>query len=85
MPRPAAQIYIHDRTQVEAAAALGCSRSRLSYLHRESLEMLNDSFRWKDPDGEDAAAPTRRGADRAVRPSYRIPGRHSPDGITHRT
>jgi RNA polymerase sigma factor for flagellar operon FliA len=42
------QIYLHDQTQAEAAAALGCSKSRLSYLHKESLEMLNDAFRWKN-------------------------------------
>jgi RNA polymerase sigma factor (sigma-70 family) len=41
------QIYIHDRNQAAAADAMNCSRSRLSYLHRESLEMLNDSYRWK--------------------------------------
>src|SRR4051794_21101997 len=38
------QIYIHDRNQAAAADAMNCSRSRLSYLHRESLEMLNDSY-----------------------------------------
>ena len=32
----------------EAAASLGCSKSRLSYLHKESIELLNDSDRWKN-------------------------------------
>jgi RNA polymerase sigma factor (sigma-70 family) len=57
------QIYLNDRSQAEAADAMGCSRSRLSYLHRESLEMLNDSYRWKyrfeeEVDGPGQASPT---------------------------
>jgi RNA polymerase sigma factor (sigma-70 family) len=48
------QIYLHDRTQAEAANAIGCSRSRLSHLHKESLAMLNDSYRWKFPSDVDS-------------------------------
>ena len=38
------QIYIHDRTQGEAADHVGCSKSRLSYLHKESLDLLKDAW-----------------------------------------
>ncbi len=38
------QIYIHDRSQGEAAAQVGCSKSRLSYLHKESIELLKDAW-----------------------------------------
>jgi RNA polymerase sigma factor (sigma-70 family) len=38
------QIYLHGQTQGEAAEVLGCSQSRLSYLHREALAMLNGSW-----------------------------------------
>lgn len=38
------QIYIHDRTQGEAADRVGCSKSRLSYLHKESLDLLKDAW-----------------------------------------
>jgi RNA polymerase sigma factor (sigma-70 family) len=38
------QIYLHDKTQSEAARIIGCSKSRLSYLHKESLERLNEAW-----------------------------------------
>lgn len=38
------QIYIHDRSQGEAAAHVGCSKSRLSYLHKESIDLLKDAW-----------------------------------------
>jgi len=38
------QIYIHDRTQGDAAGYVGCSKSRLSYLHKESLDLLKDAW-----------------------------------------
>jgi RNA polymerase sigma factor for flagellar operon FliA len=38
------QIYIHDRSQGEAAAHVGCSKSRLSYLRTESIELLKDAW-----------------------------------------
>jgi RNA polymerase sigma factor (sigma-70 family) len=47
------QIYIHDQSQAGAANAIGCSKSRLSYLHKESIAMLNDSYRWKFPSDDD--------------------------------
>ncbi len=37
------EIYINGRSQVEAARRLGCSQSRVSLLHCESLAMLNGS------------------------------------------
>lgn len=46
-PRHAAacrQIYLHGKTQTEAAAKLGCSQSRLCCLHREALAMLNGTW-----------------------------------------
>jgi RNA polymerase sigma factor (sigma-70 family) len=54
------QIYLHGKTQNEAARLLGCSQSRLSYMHREALDMLNGS--WYDrvlasADGDRAGVP----------------------------
>ena len=37
-------IYLHGKTQGEAAEALGCSRSRLSYIHKEAIDLLNDAW-----------------------------------------
>jgi RNA polymerase sigma factor (sigma-70 family) len=48
------QIYLHGKTQAEAAEALGCSQSRLCYLHREAIAMLNGSWYAQDPPGPDA-------------------------------
>ncbi len=39
-------IYLEAKTQNEVARDLGCSQSRLSVIHRESLAMLNGS--WSD-------------------------------------
>jgi RNA polymerase sigma factor (sigma-70 family) len=41
------EIYVHGKTQGEAAAAVGCSKSRLSYLHKESREILNDYLTYR--------------------------------------
>ncbi len=41
------QIYLHDRTQGEAAQYVGCSKSRLSYLHKESLDLLKDAWEYE--------------------------------------
>lgn len=44
------QIYINGCNHVEAARRMGVSQSRLSYLHREALAMLNgtwDMGEWK--------------------------------------
>lgn len=38
------EIYLNGCSQVEAAGRLGCSQSRLSYLHREALAMLNGTW-----------------------------------------
>lgn len=37
------QIYVHGRTQGEAAARMGYSKSRLSYLHAEAIVLLKDA------------------------------------------
>jgi RNA polymerase sigma factor (sigma-70 family) len=42
------EIYLNDRTQGEAAAKLGCSKSRLSCLHKEALELLEDALPYMD-------------------------------------
>jgi RNA polymerase sigma factor (sigma-70 family) len=46
-------IYVQGKSQAEAAAALGCSQSRLCFLHREAIAMLNGSWygRPVGPDG----------------------------------
>ena len=45
--RPASiPLYLHGKNQTEAAEDLGCSQSRLSFMHHQALEMLNAS--WKD-------------------------------------
>ena len=41
------QIYIHGKSQSEAALAVGCSKSRLSYLHKEALEIINDAWEYQ--------------------------------------
>lgn len=40
-------LYLHGKTQGEAAEAMGCSKSRLSYLHKESLEIIGDAWRYE--------------------------------------
>ena len=42
------EIYIHGRSQGEAADQLGCSNSRLSHLHKEALALLNDAFAYQE-------------------------------------
>jgi RNA polymerase sigma factor (sigma-70 family) len=39
------EIYLYGKSQSEAAEALGCSQSRLSTLHRQSLHMLGKKTR----------------------------------------
>jgi RNA polymerase sigma factor (sigma-70 family) len=41
------QIYIHGKTQSEAAEMMGCSKSRLSYLHKEALDLINDAWAYR--------------------------------------
>lgn len=38
------RIYIHGKTQAEAARELGCSQSRLSCMHREAIAILNGAW-----------------------------------------
>jgi RNA polymerase sigma factor (sigma-70 family) len=38
------ELYLHERTQFEAAARLGCSQSRLSSLHTEAIQILNGTW-----------------------------------------
>ena len=38
------ELYLNERTQMEAADAIGCSQSRLSYMHREALAMLDGTW-----------------------------------------
>ena len=46
------QIYLHGKTQHEAAAVLGVSQPRLCAMHRESLAMLDGSWYVRDRDGD---------------------------------
>ena len=49
-PRHAAAcraLYLEQKTQGEAAELIGVSKSRVSYLHKEAIEMLNDLWKWK--------------------------------------
>jgi RNA polymerase sigma factor (sigma-70 family) len=41
------QIYIHGKTQSEAAETMSCSKSRLSYLHKEALDLINDAWAYR--------------------------------------
>ena len=41
------QIYVHGRSQGEAANRVGCSKSRLSYLHKEAIEILKDAWEYQ--------------------------------------
>lgn len=41
------EIYLNGKTQGEAADAVGCSKSRLSYLHKEALELINDGWMYQ--------------------------------------
>jgi RNA polymerase sigma factor (sigma-70 family) len=48
LPRPHAAtcrlIYLHGMTQPQAAAALGCTPSRVGMMHRQALAMLNGTW-----------------------------------------
>jgi RNA polymerase sigma factor (sigma-70 family) len=41
------EIYVNGRSQGEAAEHVGCSKSRLSYLHKEAMEILNDAWAYQ--------------------------------------
>lgn len=55
------QIYIHGKTQGEAADVVGCSKSRLSYIHKEALELLNDIWAYRSAIEAKSLTKTRRG------------------------
>lgn len=42
------EIYLNGKSQGEAAEAVGCSKSRLSYLHKEALELINDAWDYQN-------------------------------------
>jgi RNA polymerase sigma factor (sigma-70 family) len=42
-------LYVHGMSEARSAADLGLSKARIHGLHQESLELLNESFRWKNP------------------------------------
>lgn len=42
------EIYINGRNQGEAAEKVGCSKSRMSYLHAEALELINDAWSYQE-------------------------------------
>jgi RNA polymerase sigma factor (sigma-70 family) len=42
------EIYVNGKTQGEAAAHLGCSKSRLSYLHKEAIEIISDLWAYEE-------------------------------------
>ena len=42
--RACRQVYLHGKSQHEAARAMGCSQSRFSYLHREAMSILNGTW-----------------------------------------
>ncbi len=37
------EVYLKDRTQLQVAKALGCSKSRVSVLHAEALDLLRET------------------------------------------
>ncbi len=42
--RACRQVYLHGKTQHEAARVMGCSQARFSFLHREAMSILNGSW-----------------------------------------
>ncbi len=57
--RACREIYLNGKTQGEAAKLVGCSKSRLSYLHKEGLEMIKDHWKYLTKHQPNAAVPTR--------------------------
>jgi RNA polymerase sigma factor (sigma-70 family) len=41
------ELYLNGCNQGEAAARIGCSKSRLSFLHKEAMEILNSAFAYQ--------------------------------------
>ena len=52
--RACRQVYLHGKTQHEAARVLGCSQSRFSYIHREAMSILNGSWKGQVLGGDGA-------------------------------
>jgi RNA polymerase sigma factor (sigma-70 family) len=42
------EIYVAGLSQAETGLALGMSQARICVLHRQSIEMLNESLSWRD-------------------------------------
>jgi DNA-directed RNA polymerase specialized sigma subunit len=42
-------MYVHGKTQGQTAELLDCSKSRISYLHKEAVTILRDSVRHPSP------------------------------------
>ena len=40
------ELIVRLRNQGEASRNIGCSKSRLSYLHKVAIEMLKESWRY---------------------------------------
>ena len=38
------QIYLHDATHHDVARLLGCSQSRIAYMHRQAMSLLNETL-----------------------------------------
>jgi len=38
------EIYVKGKTQNEAAEVLGCSKSKISVIHREAIDLIRDSW-----------------------------------------
>lgn len=53
--RACRQVYLHGKSQYEAAEALGCSQSRFSFLHREAISILSDSMQGRICGGDGAS------------------------------
>ena len=53
------EIYMNGKTRAEAAQSLGCSKSRLCYLNKEGLKMIQDSWASLLKKDKHAAVPTR--------------------------
>jgi RNA polymerase sigma factor (sigma-70 family) len=48
------EIYIAGLSQLQTGATLGMSQARICVLHRQSMEMLNESLTWRGPVKDDA-------------------------------
>ncbi len=53
--RACRQVYLHGKSQYQAAKVLGCSQSRFSFIHREAMSILGDRMQGQIL-GDDGAA-----------------------------